>query len=556
MKHVLLVTLTLVVAVTAGTVGPALPAASTVPPVPIGFSAGEGADFSTLRDLGASVVKLTADWSEIETRPGTREWGALDGAVSAARAVGLRVVLVLFATPRWASPATGDELNDPSIYTRQPPRKIEDWEAFVTAAAEHYKDRVRDWQIWAGRGLPLFRGTTKEYVALLRAARVLIKAVDPAAQIILSTPYGMDLVDLRGLLTEAVEDFDVISLAPRGVSPDALLRPLGVLRDRILVSSPKTVWLDWDPYSFGLRSTWPGQLVKLEALAKAFGIEQLIWRGDPSAITQVVLGGLALRVGRRPYAGYFMRQRVLGLVFGDRDLAAVVWTADADQTLAVDGSEARAFTATGDARSIMADGGVRRVAVGNEPIVVTGVSNAWGEDAQKARLAGAWPLLPPIVDFRTAPQVSATLGRANVERGLYNQRFRSALNEATDVVDVDGIQALRSDTAKTQVYMRFDVDDTFLFFVDGQATVEITVDVHGAAGAEQLGFNLWYDSMSGYRFTPWQWVEVNPGWVSYTFRLSDAAFANTWGWDFAINAAGNRTENLIVRSITVKKLAP
>lgn len=547
------VVLALIVAATAQ---PAISAAPAILPVPIGFSAGEGADFPMLRDVGGSVVKLTADWSEIEARQGTRAWGGLDDAVNAARAVGLRVVLVLFGTPRWASPATGEELNDPSIYARQPPRRLEDWDAFVTAVAERYKDRVRDWQIWPGRGLPLFRGTTREYIALLRAARVLIKAADPGARVILSTPFGMDLVDLRSLLTEAPDDFDVILLTPRGISPDALLRPLGAVRERVLGASSKTLWLEWDPYSFGLRSSWPGQLVKLQVLAKAFGIEQLIWRGDASAITQVVLGGLALRVGRRPYAGYLTRQRALVLVFGDRDPAAVAWTWAGEEILGVEGPSTQAYSATGDARPVVAEGDTRRVTVSNEPVVLTGTVQAWVEEAQKARQAGAPPVLPPTIDFSGATQVSATLGRANVERGLYNQRFRTALNEATDVIEVDGVEAVRSENSKERVYLRFDVDDTFLFFVDGRAGVEITVEVRGASASQQLGFNIWYDSMSGYRFTPWQWVEATAGWVSYTFRLPDAAFANTWGWDFAINAVGNRSENLIVRGVTVKKVAP
>ena len=551
-RRLSVVVLALIVAATAQ---PALQAAPAILPVPIGFSAGEGADFSMLRDVGGSVVKLTADWSEIEARQGTRVWGGLDDAVNAARAVGLRVVLVLFGTPRWASPATGEELNDPSIYARQPPRKLEDWEAFVVAVTERYKDRVRDWQVWPGRGLPLFRGTTREYIVLLRAARVLIKAADPAARVILSTPFGMDLVDLRSLMTEAPDDFDVILLTPRGLSPDALLRPLGAVRERVLGSS-KTLWLEWDPYSYGLRSSWPGQLVKLQALAKAFGIEQLIWRGDASAITQVVLGGLALRVGRRPYAGYLTRQRALVLVFGDRDPAAVAWTGAGDETVGVEGSSAQAYTATGDARPVVTEGDTRRVTVSNEPVVLTGTSQAWVEEAQKARQVSSLPLLPPAVDFSGATQVSTTVARANVERGLYNQRFRAALNEATDVIEVDGVEAVRSDNSKERVYLRFDVDDTFLFFVDGRAGVEITVEVRGASAAQQLGFNIWYDSMSGYRFTPWQWVEATAGWVSYTFRLPDAAFADTWGWDFAINAVGNRSENLIVRSVTVKKVAP
>ncbi len=46
------------------------------------------------------------------------------------------------------------------------------------------------------------------------------------------------------------------------------------------------------------------------------------------------------------------------------------------------------------------------------------------------------------------------------------------------------------------------------------------------------------------------------GWVTHTIRVTDANFANTWGWDFAINAAGNRSEDLIVRTVSVRKGAP
>jgi len=54
----------------------------------------------------------------------------------------------------------------------------------------------------------------------------------------------------------------------------------------------------------------------------------------------------------------------------------------------------------------------------------------------------------------------------------------------------------------------------------------------------------------------WQWVDVKDGWISYSIRLTDATFANTWGWDFAINAAGNRSEDPVVRSVTVRKGGP
>ena len=80
--------------------------------------------------------------------------------------------------------------------------------------------------------------------------------------------------------------------------------------------------------------------------------------------------------------------------------------------------------------------------------------------------------------------------------------------------------------------------------------------MHRASTAQRVGFNLLYDSMSGYRFTPWQWVDAGDGWATYTVRLTDAAFAHTWGWDFAVNAGGDRREPLVVRSVTVTRLAP
>jgi len=536
---------------------PALPAsAPAAPPVPVGVRAAEGADFGALRSAGATSVKLVVNWSEVETRQGTFQWDALDDAVSAAQSAGLRVILILSYTPKWASQATGSELLDPAIYAREPPKRIGDWETFVTAASSRYRDRVKDWQIWTARSLPIFRGTTREYIDLLRSARVLIKLADPSARIILCTPYGFDLADLRRMLTDASDDFDVISLAPRGVSPDALLRPLGVLRERLLPRGSKSLWIEWDPFSYGQRASWPGQMVKLQAEARAFGIDYIFWVADGSAITRIVLDTLGAQIGRQPFAGYITRQGVLLLIFGDSDAVAVAWSGAADTTLTIEGSPLHAYTPTGDTRPVSGDGEKSSFTVGNEPLLLTGIGSALLAEARQADQAGAFPVLPVATDYRQAGDVSARLGRTNVERGLYNSPFREWRNDATEVVDVDGGEALRANSARERVYVHFDVDDTFLFFVDGRALVEINVEVRGASATEQLGFNIWYDSMSGYRFTPWQWVNASPGWLTYTFRLPDAAFANTWGWDFAINAAGNRNEDLVIRSVTVRKVTP
>jgi hypothetical protein len=204
---------------------------------------------------------------------------------------------------------------------------------------------------------------------------------------------------------------------------------------------------------------------------------------------------------------------------------------------------------------VSAGGGKSTVTLGGEPLLISGIGSSAVASARETLAAKGAPELPRTQDFGGATEVSAKLGKANVENGLYNMPFRTRRNGALDVVDVNGSEAVRTVVARDIVFVYFDVDDSFLFYVDGRYDVEVSVEVRGAGGPQQLGFNLYYDSMADYRFTARQWVEARDGWVTHTFRLSDAAFANTWGWDFAINAVGNRKEDLTVRSVTVRKIS-
>lgn len=521
-------------------------------PVPVGFVVAEGADFGALRRAGGTAVKLVADWSQLESGHGQFDWSSLDDAVGAATRAGLQVVLVLSYTPRWASLATGLELSDPEIYRRQPPKRIADWEAFVSAIVSRYKARVKDWQVWTTLSLPLYRGTIAEYLALLRAAHARAKAVDPSNRIVLATPYGIDLAWVRRALLEAPSAFEAVSLSPRGMPPDALLRPMGALRERLLARMPKRLWIEWDPRSSGDRPTWSGQLVKVMTIARIFSTDRLFWVGETTAATDAVLRSMADHVGTRAFAGYLVREHAIVYVFGDNAPVAVAWSETGEAPLPVGSGGIRVYAATGEMRQV-ADGGKAIVVVASEPAVITGIGADMVAEARHLLQTKGLPVPPSSRDFGQAVEVTARLGRTNLEQGLYNMPYRSRRNGAVKVVVVDGSEAVRTDAAGEVVFIYFDVDDSFLFFVDGRASVEVSVEVHGAAAPHQLGFNLFYDSMTGYRFTPWQWVDAKDGWVTYTFRLPDASFANTWGWDFAINAAGNQKEDLTVRKVTVRK---
>lgn len=524
---------------------PSLAAVAPKPSVAVGFVAAAGADFAGMRSAGATSVKLVADWSSIEKERGTWRWEALDRAVSAASRAGLKIVLVVSYTPKWASLATGPELNDPAIFSRQPPRRISDWEGFVSTIVTKYSAQVKDWQVWTALSLPLFRGTDREYLALLRAARAKAKAADPSSRIVLATPYGLDLISIRKVVLEARDAFDVISLSPRALPPEAMLRPLGVLRERLLARSTKRVWIEWDPRSAGERQTWPAQVIKVLAIARAFNIERVFLAAEPAPGMEAAIQTFVAQVGDRPFAGYLVAERGIAFLFGDGEpAAAVAWSAAGDAP----------FKFEGDVKALSPTGETAAGTVGPEPVVLAGIGAGSIAEAKNTLQSRGLPVAPAAVDFSQAAEVSARLGRANVERGLYNMPFRSRRNGAAEPVEINGSEAVRTNNSKDIVFLYFDVDDSFLFYVDGRSAVEIDIEVHGASAPQQLGFNLLYDSMTGYRFTSWQVVEAKDGWVTYTIRLSGAGFSNTWGWDFAINAGGNRKEDLSVRSVVVRKV--
>ena len=518
----------------------------------LGF-ASAGANFAALRSSGAVSVKLIADWSSLEPTKGRFAWKPLDDAIAGATAAGLRVVIVLTYTPKWASLATGAELNNPQIYSHQPAKRIADWEAFVTAIVGRYKTKVRDWQVWTALSLPLYRGTTSDYLALLRAARARSKAADPASRIVLSTPLGVDLASVRRALAAAGGAFDAVSLHPQGISPEAIMRYLAVLRERVLGPSPKQIWMEWDPRSVGDASTWASQMTKVLAVSRAFGVDQVFWAAPPSPEIQAARRTFEERVGSRPFVGYIERPGAVVLAFGEAPTSLVAWRTGAETQVDVEPA-ASIFAPSGENRPQAAAGDTLTVTLTAEPLLITDAGTAIAAAAKATFQTRGLPLPPSTRSFAAAAEVSARLGRANVENGLYNMPFRDRRNGAVEVVDVDGSEAVRTNASKDIVFVYFDVDDTFLFFVDNRAAVEVSIEVRGAGAPQQLGFNLLYDSTTGYRFTPWHWVEPAQAWVTYTFRITDANFANTWGWDFAINAGGNRREDLTIRTVTVRKV--
>jgi hypothetical protein len=373
----------------------------------------------------------------------------------------------------------------------------------------------------------------------------------------MAAPAGVDLTFLMRVAQDAPAAFDVVALTPQGFTPEALLRPLAILGGR-LKASGKGIWVDWLPDG-GTADRGAGTWARLLGLAQATGIERLF-------LTSASQAGPDLRQAAgvllgRPFVGYLVRDPdayavVLG---GGNEATVLAWATVEGRTFELPGAPPpRASTLDGQSVPVEMREGKSVIRLGSAPVVLSGVPPALVDEA-RATAASRGPLVPvvnPDRDYSRTPEVSARLGRIGEERGLYNLPYRSRRNGAVDPIEIGGVEAVQTSIARQVLYVYFDIDDTFMYYAEGRIPIEITIEVWGARNPRQAGFNLLYDSTAGYRFTPWQWVEAREGWVRYALRLTDANMANTWGWDFAINTAGNRAEDLIVRSVTVRKGAP
>jgi hypothetical protein len=88
--------------------------------------------------LGADVVRVTLDWSQIEPRKGRFNWSIPDALLAELHARGIAPLVTLYGSPRWAN--GGRSVN-------WAPKRGATFAAFARAAARRYR-YVHLWTIW------------------------------------------------------------------------------------------------------------------------------------------------------------------------------------------------------------------------------------------------------------------------------------------------------------------------------------------------------------------------------------------------------------------------
>jgi hypothetical protein len=170
-------------------------------------------------DLGVKWVRLNYSWSDDRPeRPDTSSPGWLDTAeyeawVDVLRAHGIQVMAQITGLARWAS--SRPDATSPSEDTGRPlyelvmPRDA-DWHLFVRTFVARMRGRVTHFELLnEPDGHVFWLGTPDEYAALVRMTSAAMKAVNPAARLVVNFANAIEDDFPDALLSQSPGDVDI-----------------------------------------------------------------------------------------------------------------------------------------------------------------------------------------------------------------------------------------------------------------------------------------------------------------------------------------------------------
>ncbi|MEZ0299481.1 MAG: endo-1,4-beta-xylanase [Candidatus Methylacidiphilales bacterium] len=514
-----------------------------------------------MKEIGITAIKEFPEWEGIQKTKDSWNWANADATLAEAKANDMSLYGLLLYLPAWAS-SSGKGRHWPMA-------DIKDWETYAESTIGRYKD-ITCWEVYNEFNSPAFakNGTPKDYAQILAATYRAAKRANPKARI------GMGCADVSYSFFEQVikeggaGHFDFIAVHPYSVMEAvssgreepmltmvknlrALLRKTGQNENMEIVVSENGVNALATPEAEQKQASG---LVKGHTLCFALGINQIYWfegRGPaygsgrtfgmlrkdwsprPSYYAMKTMTGLFGKDARR-IGWYNPTGKSYGFVFrGVAGPVLVMWADGAADTVALDGKVT--VTKPDGTQSTAANG---KIELTGDPVFITDIPQAIVEEAR----ANASKPMPWLKDFAKSESVSVVMGASNVESGLM-QVDRGDGKTTTGLVN--GIHARR---VEKNPYMYFDVDDSYASV--GDNNLEITVTAMPVDATKGASINLLYEGSARYtetkdRFT----LEKKAEWQTYTFKLSDANFGGSWGWNFRFNQA----QNAWIKEVSVKR---
>jgi hypothetical protein len=169
-----------------------------------------------MKDAGVGFVRFDFLWEDLEPEQGRFAFAKYDRIVDAAHKRGIKILGILAYNPAWA----GVPWNHAPDVVR--------YGHFARNVVNHFKDRVRHWQIWHEPDNPAFwhpEDQMQRYTLLLQHVYVLLKSVDPTCIIHLGGVSQALPMCLKNIYEKGGRlFFDVVDIHPfaNPLVPDAL----------------------------------------------------------------------------------------------------------------------------------------------------------------------------------------------------------------------------------------------------------------------------------------------------------------------------------------------
>ena len=163
-------------------------------------------------DAGLKWVRVDLNWSQFQPADAAPDFTVIDAAVNAAHNKGLSVLATIGYTPAWASASN----SDPSTHDNDIPVAGK-YEAFVTLAVNHFKDRVTYFELWNEPNLSqFFEGTPQQYVDLiLKPGADAVHAACPTCKVVSAGLASLAAAQydtwLDTILSQAQAKIDVVN---------------------------------------------------------------------------------------------------------------------------------------------------------------------------------------------------------------------------------------------------------------------------------------------------------------------------------------------------------
>ncbi len=180
-------------------------------------------EFDLMKRSGVQTIRMAMPWSNMEPQPGLLNFADTDKIVAQAASHGFTPLPTVTFAPDWAARHPGN--------SNSPPAGTTTYATFIAACVR----RIRDWQVWNEPNQPVFNWSdqpfARDYVALLRAAREAIKAVDPGAHIVLAGLVGTSWSALAKVYAAGGRGlFDDAAIHPFTLEPKNVLKILDKVR--------------------------------------------------------------------------------------------------------------------------------------------------------------------------------------------------------------------------------------------------------------------------------------------------------------------------------------